>query len=119
MTDQTPPFIGAGSLEVSGSFEASFTGDTQQLAGLFPPGPPKHDVRLDYADGAGRSCPVCEEPAAALVIEAMSLMFAPGGRIAGGSERQFQLVGLNPAGYRCEPCGHRVGRDGKAIQREA
>ncbi len=107
--------IGPGSLKVSGSFEATFTGDAQQLADLFPPGPPKHDVRLDYADGAGRWCPVCEEPAAALVIEAMSLMFTPGGRIGGSTERQLQLAGFNPAAYRCEPCGHRFGRDGKEI----
>jgi hypothetical protein len=53
------------------------------------------------------------------VIEAVSLMFAPGGRMAGSSERQFQLAGFDPAAYRCEPCGHRVGRDGKEIQREA
>ena len=110
-----PYFIGAGSLEVSGTIEARFTGDAQQLADLFPPGPPKHDVRLDYADGAGRWCPVCEEPAAALVIEAMSLMFTPGGRIGGSTERQLQLAGFNPAAYRCEPCGHRFGRDGKEI----
>lgn len=110
-----PSFIGPGSIEVSGTFEATFAGDAQQLAGLFPPGPPKHDVRLDYADGAGRRCPVCEEPAVALVIEAVSLMFTPGARIAGSGERRFQLAGSNPAAYRCEPCGHRFDRDGQEI----
>lgn len=113
MTD----FITAGSLDVSGTFEFSLD-DPDALAGLMNLAePPRHDVRVGYPDGADRTCPACHEPATAVVVEAVSLMFTPGRRIAGSSERPFQLSDFDPAAYRAEPCGHRFGRDGKEIGR--
>lgn len=113
MTD----FIGAGSLDVSGTFEFSLD-DPDAFAGLMGiAGPPRHDVRVGYPDGADRTCPACHELATAVVVEAVSLMFAPGRRIAGSGERTFSFTGMNPAAYRAEPCGHRFGRDGREIER--
>jgi hypothetical protein len=108
-----PYFIGAGSLEVSGTFEATFTGDPG-LAALFPPGAPRFDVRFEYPEGTDRHCPVCQEPAAAVVMENMTML--PWPTTDDGWDRiTRQVTGVNPAGYRCEPCGHRFGPDGKEI----
>lgn len=106
-------FFGAGSLEVSGTFDFTLD-DPEAFAGLMGLAePPRHDMRVDFAEDAGRTCPACLEPATAVVVEGATLVPFKG--IGDGDTVTFQVVGVGPAAYRCEPCGHRFGRNGKEI----
>ena len=106
-------FISAGSLEVSGTLTFPID-DPDAFAGLLGfTSPPRHEMRFDYPEGADRHCPVCQEPAEAVVIEDALLVPATG--VSDGETVAFSVVGVNPSAYRAEPCGHRFGRDGKEI----
>lgn len=64
-----------------------------------PPAPPCLEVWFAYPADGGQRCPACGKPAPTVVIE----------------DGTQQVNGLEPTVYRCEPCGHRFGRDGKEI----
>lgn len=110
-----PYFIGAGSLHVSGSFEATVpVEDMDEFARMVSASAwLRRDVRIDYPSSADRYCPLCSEPAQAAVLE--NAMVFPDGGSRDGAYVTFQLLGADPAAYRAEPCGHRFGRDGKEI----
>jgi hypothetical protein len=108
-----PPM--AGSLEVRGTITGEFTGDganvLKELLGLDDP---KHDMRVECPVGADRRCPVCKEPASALVLEDVTVFSGSRAPNVGDGTGHW-LMGLDPDAYCCEPCGHRFGRDGKEI----
>lgn len=119
MVSETPLIV-AGSLEVSGTFTGTFSGhgaDTlTRLLGLTEP--PRHHIRVHCPPDADRHCPVCLEPAEAVVLEDVTVISGgPAPRMGGGSS--YWLAGLDPAAYACEPCGHRFDRDGTEIEHEA
>lgn len=117
MTD----FITAGSLEVSGTLTGTFSADgldhLSRLLGLTDP--PRHDISVECPTDADRRCPVCREPATALILEDVAVVGGGNATVMdakrGDGRVSYWVVGLDPAAYRAEPCGHRFGRDGKEI----
>jgi hypothetical protein len=106
----------AGSLEAHGTLEMTLDEDGMGFAAVLLAGTglPRHDLRYEYPDGADKYCPVCHEPATALNVEGVA--FFPSGGVRDGDSVSFRLVGVDPAAYRCEPCGHQFDRDGKEIE---
>lgn len=112
MTD----LIGPGRLEVSGTFDMTLSDEGANLLAdvLGFSVSPRYGITCVFPEGADKRCPVCHEPASALVVE--DVRIASGGPTwnSDGSV-SYGLVGFDETGYRCEPCGHRFGRDGKEI----
>lgn len=109
--------IGAGSLNVSGTFTGTLGIEgfdiLADLLGLS--GPSRHHVRVGCPPNADKRCPVCREPAEAVVLEDVAL-FNGGQAKKIGDGTGYWLMGLDPAAYGCEPCGHRFDRDGQEIK---
>ena len=114
MTDS--PRITAGRINVTGTLACTFAEGAMdtltRMLGLTEP--PRYHVKVACPPDADRRCPACGEPADAIVIEDVAL-FDGGQAKKVGDGTGYWLVGLDPAAYGCEPCGHRFDRDGVEI----
>lgn len=98
-------------------FTAELTGSLseQTLAKYRPSAAPRYDCTYAYPDGETRPCPVCREPAAAVVQEGVQILGGSTPESRADGSVVYSLAMLDPVACRCEPCGHRFDRDGKEI----
>lgn len=114
-TDLPRPTYGfeAGSLEAHGTITGTF--DSDVLAGLLGFSvSPRYGMTCVFPEDADKRCPVCQKPAWAVAVEGVRIASSGPAWNPDGSV-SYALVGFDESGYRCEPCGHRFGRDGKEL----
>ena len=112
----TEPRITTGRINVTGTLTGTFTEGAMdtltRMLGLTEP--PRYHVKVACPPDADRRCPACGEPADAIVLEDAAVIYGGRAKYVGDGNGQW-VVGLDPAAYGCEPCGHRFGRDGKQL----
>jgi hypothetical protein len=105
----------AGSLEAHGTITGTFDSDVfARLLGFSVA--PRYGMTCVFPEDADKRCPVCEAPVRSLVVENVAII-GDGPTWNSDGSVDYRLAGFDPGAYRCEPCGHRLDKDGKEIER--